>query len=172
MAKRVVPVSENKKRFTKREREQRLAAERALATKPISVRCPGWLDEIGKKEWRRLVREAREIGLLGNLDVGALAICCDCYSKYVTATSKINETTLVGVHTNRAGEKNLVVNPFVRVAQGYADRYRQYCVELGLTPSSRLKMTTRLRVETDEPQEPTAFEQMFGNVVPIRREAK
>lgn len=142
MPRQVIPVNFNKKHLTKEEKERRSSNEQALRPRTDKVRCPSWLGREAKKEWRRLVGELKEIGLLSNLDVSTLAICCDAYSKYIAATQKINDTTLVGVHTNKAGAKNLVVNPYVMVAQKYADQYKKFCVELGLTPSARMRMTT------------------------------
>lgn len=150
MAKQVIPVEFNKKRFTIAEREKRLAAEQALQARSDKIRCPSWLDDDAKKEWRRLVHELKEIGLLTNLDQSSLAICCDCYSKYMAATNKINDTMLVGVHTNKHGAKNLVVNPYVMVAQKYADMYKKYCVEIGLTPNARMRMTTAAQAEPEK----------------------
>lgn len=160
MARQVIPVEFNKKRFTKKEKESRLAAERKLKGNANRIRCPSWLDEEAKKEWRRLVKELKELNLISNLDTGALAMCCDAYSKYVLATSKINDTILVGVHTNKAGAKNLIVNPYVMVAQKYADMYKKYCAEFGLTPASRYKFTLPKQEEKEE----TPFDRMFGGV--------
>jgi P27 family predicted phage terminase small subunit len=142
MAKQVVPIDKNKKNFTKAEKEKRQNAERALQAKSDKIKCPEWLDAIGQEEWQRLEEELKELGLLTNLDQAAMAIACDCYSKYIQATTKIDETALVGTHTNKGGAKNLVINPYVHVAQRYADMYKKYCTELGLTPAARLKMTT------------------------------
>lgn len=150
MARQVVPIDKNKKHLTTAEKERRGAAEKVMGeAPPIKTAPPAWLDETAKKEWRRLIKECKAMGILSTLDMGALAICCDAYSKYKAATEKINDTTLVGTHTNKFGAKNLVINPFVMVAQKYSDTYKKYATDLGLTPAARMRMTT---INTPEPE--------------------
>ena len=150
MARQVVPIDKNKKHLTTAEKERRGAAEKVMGeAPPIKTAPPAWLDETAKKEWRRLIKECKAMGILSTLDMGALAICCDAYSKYKAATEKINDTTLVAAHTNKFGAKNLVINPFVMVAQKYSDTYKKYATDLGLTPAARMRMTT---INTPEPE--------------------
>jgi len=150
MPRNVIPVNFNRKHLTTEEKEKRSRNENALKARSDKIRCPSWLDKEARKEWRRLVGELKEMGLLTNLDTSALAICCDAYAKYMDATKKINDTNLVGVHTNKAGAKNLVINPYVMVAQKYADQYKKYCVEIGLTPNARMRMTTTAKAEPEK----------------------
>jgi P27 family predicted phage terminase small subunit len=150
MPRQVVSINKNKKHLTKAEKTKRGAAEKVMGeAPPIKTTPPAWLDETAKKEWRRLIKECKAMGILSTLDMGALAICCDAYSKYMAATLKINDTTLVGTHTNKSGAKNLVINPFVMVAQKYSDTYKKYATDLGLTPAARMRMTT---INTPEPE--------------------
>jgi len=150
MPRQVVSINKNKKHLTKAEKTKRGAAEKVMGeAPPIKTAPPAWLDETAKKEWRRLIKECKAMGILSTLDMGALAICCDAYSKYMAATLKINDTTLVGTHTNKSGAKNLVINPFVMVAQKYSDTYKKYATDLGLTPAARMRMTTTHSAEPE-----------------------
>ncbi len=46
--------------------------------KPESrAKCPTWLKDEGRQEWRRLASELDYLGLLTNLDTTALALYCD-----------------------------------------------------------------------------------------------
>ena len=150
MPRQVVSINKNKKHLTKAEKTKRGAAEKVMGeAPPIKTTPPAWLDETAKKEWRRLIKECKAMGILSTLDMGAMAICCDAYSKYMAATLKINDTTLVGTHTNKSGAKNLVINPFVMVAQKYSDTYKKYATDLGLTPAARMRMTTTHSAEPE-----------------------
>lgn len=150
MPRQVVSINKNKKHLTKAEKTKRGAAEKVMGeAPPIKTAPPAWLDETAKKEWRRLIKECKAMGILSTLDMGAMAICCDAYSKYMAATLKINDTTLVGTHTNKSGAKNLVINPFVMVAQKYSDTYKKYATDLGLTPAARMRITTTYSAEPE-----------------------
>ena len=150
MPRQVVSINKNKKHLTKAEKTKRGAAEKVMGeAPPIKTAPPAWLDETAKKEWRRLIKECKAMGILSTLDMGAMAICCDAYSKYMAATLKINDTTFVGTHTNKSGAKNLVINPFVMVAQKYSDTYKKYATDLGLTPAARMRITTTYSAEPE-----------------------
>lgn len=128
----------NKSRYTKAEIERRREAE----IKPPSdnIECPKWLKGEAKKEWYRLADDLQEIGLLTNVDVGALAICCDAYGKYVSASRKIKQNELLVEYSNAAGKTNNVANPLIQISAKYADIYKKYMTEFGLSPSARARL--------------------------------
>lgn len=162
MPRNVVTVEQIKKHLTKKEKEQRKKAEERLKIAKDKLKPPNWLDEIAKKEFKRIVKEMDSIELLTNIDVAALAIVCDAYSKYVQASEAINKTNLLVKYTNKGGNTNYIENPYVKVATKYAEMYKKYCVEIGLTPASRLRMTVTQSEEIDEEKE--KLKNMFGDI--------
>jgi P27 family predicted phage terminase small subunit len=141
----------NKGRYTKAELERRRDAE----IKPDSdnIRCPSWLKGEGKKEWERIAGELEELGLLTNIDIGSLAICCDAYGKYVVATRQIKNKELLLEHVNAAGKRNMVANPIINIAVKYADLYKKYMTEFGLSPSARARLLAPKDGADDEDDE-------------------
>jgi P27 family predicted phage terminase small subunit len=148
----------NKNRLTKEEINKRLEGE--IKPNTDKVKSPDWLDETARKEWDRVVDELIELGLMTNVDVSALGIYCDTYSKYVQATEALNSGELVVEHTNKSGATNLVPSPFINIQNKYADIIKKFLAEFGLTPSARAK----LALPKKEEREPTPEEKMFGDV--------
>lgn len=148
----------NKNRMTKEQIEQRLEGE--IKPNTDKVKCPYWLDDIAADEWDRIVDELIELGLMTNVDVSALGVYCDCYSKYVQATKKLEETGLTTEFTNKSGATNVVPSPYVNIQNKYGDMLKKYLTEFGLTPSARAK----LAIPKKEDKKPTAEEEMFGEV--------
>ena len=84
----------------KAEIEKRTSTEENIKPSINKVKYPDWLDDSAKKEWRRIITELKKLKLVTNIDVAALAICCDAYSKYVKATGDINKVGLLISYTN------------------------------------------------------------------------
>lgn len=131
---------DGKKHLTKAEIEARKVAEEKIKPKKGAIKCPAWLDPEAKKYWKVISKELQGIDLLTNVDVGALAICCDAYSKFVQATEEIEKHGMMVVYTNKGGQKNVVANPYVAVANKYSEIYKKYCGDFGLTPVARVKI--------------------------------
>ena len=149
-----------RKHLTKAEIEKRTFTEENLKPATNKVTCPAWLDDSAKKEWRRIITELKKLELVSNIDVAALAISCDAYSKYVKATSDINKVGLLVSYTNKGGNKNIIPNPLIGVATKYSEIYKKYCNEFGLTPNSRIKLTVNKEFEKEDPLAARGF----GNV--------
>ena len=160
MGRKVVPLAVNKKNLTKAEIEARKKAEAKLQPNKDKIKCPRWLGREAKKEWRRVREELEELGLLTNIDITALAIYCDAFSKLLQANEEIESRGMFVEYTNNDGATNTIENPAVRTANRYADLIRKMCGEFGLTPSARCKLTLPKQEEKEE----TPFDRMFGGV--------
>lgn len=160
MGRKVVPIAVNKKNLTKAEIEARRKAEAKLQPNKDKIKCPSWLDKVAKKEWRRVRKELEDLNLLTNVDITALAIYCDAYSKLLQANEEIETSGMFVEYTNKAGATNVIENPAVKTANKYADLIRKMCGEFGLTPSARCKLTLPKQEEKKE----TPFDRMFGDV--------
>lgn len=139
-----------KKHLTKAEIQKRTNAEESLAPKTDKIKFPDWLESAAKDEWNRIIKELKRLKLVSNIDVAALAICCDAYSKYKKATTDINKVGLLVTYTNKGGNKNIIPNPLINVATKYSDIYKKYCVDFGMTPSSRIKLSINKGVNEEE----------------------
>lgn len=103
-------------------------------TKPAHPPTPHWLSAAAKKEWRKIVPELYQIGLLKIVDVKGMEAYCTCYAKW----REVSEKTKIGVMTAASGY--VYANPLINVELKYAKEMRGWMAELGLTPASRSRI--------------------------------
>jgi P27 family predicted phage terminase small subunit len=109
---------------------------------------PEHLGPVAQAEWQRLAPELHRIGVLTMADRATMAAYCQIYERWVYAEKYIQEQlVMVDKPTGR-----LVTNPLVRIAARSLDLMLRYMVELGLTPSSRVKLATGT-IPVDDPLE-------------------
>lgn len=102
--------------------------------------CPGHLDAKAKTEWKRVSKELLAVGLLTSVDRAALAAYCACWSRWVAAELKIQQTDTVVV----SPKGYPIQNPYVGIANRSLELMAKFLTEFGLTPASR----TRLSVDS------------------------
>lgn len=120
-------------------------------------RPPDWLiDDVAKKEWRRIVKELEKINLVGNLDRNNLGGYCNAFANYVKATNILKEQTY---YIDRETRNGIIVvkNPMVDIQKGYAEEMRRFAALCGLTIDSRLKAAATRTSKTQ-----TSIEDKFG----------
>lgn len=101
------------------------------------ARRPMWLTSEAKKEWARIAPILKNMNILTAADQIALAVYCQAYADYIEAQKIIQENGITYEYTNKAGITNIVARPEVLIAQKNAEIIRKFCIEFGLTPSSR-----------------------------------
>lgn len=112
-------------------------------------RPPAELSDAAKKEWRSLGRKLLNLGIISEIDVGAFAVFCQAWARWLDAEA--NLTKYGPVLTVKGG---LRLSPYIRIAESAMAYILKAGPEFGLTPSSRV----RLHVDkpTDEAQEEAA----------------
>ena len=101
-------------------------------------RCPDWLEDDAKKEWKRLGKVLAEMGMLTNLDMMAFAGYCQAYARWKGAEEFITQHGQV---------------PQVAIAQTNLKIMLKFCEQFGLTPSARSRIVGEengAEKETDE----------------------
>jgi P27 family predicted phage terminase small subunit len=118
--------------------------------------APDHLTPAARREWDRVIEQTVSLGIMTELDRGALAAYCQAYGRWVsaeTALARMAEKDLVTeglILRTKAG--NLIQNPLVGAAnKAMADMVR-YAAEFGLTPSAR----TRVVASPDDEDDPFA----------------
>ena len=154
------PPAEQRGNLTVLTMQTRAAEEESVSTgKNQLKRPPDWLiDDVAKKEWRRIVKELEKIGLIGNLDRNNLGGYCNAFANYVKATNILKEQTYYIDRETRNGVI-VVKNPMVDIQRTYADEMRRFASLCGLTIDSRLKTAA---VKTDKTREDIT--KKFGNI--------
>ncbi|WP_236595990.1 phage terminase small subunit P27 family [Paenibacillus sp. EPM92] len=142
--------SGNKSKLSKAQIKARQEAEDAIKPASDNILRPTWLDAVGKKMWESIMEELAAVDLITNVDVYALALACDAYSKYVKASKDIKKEGLVVEHKNAIGAVNKVPNPNVAIAQKYATQFKSFCSEFGLSPAARARLAKPKDDEDDE----------------------
>lgn len=105
---------------------------------------PGHLTDAARVEWDRVVVEVVALGLLSNLDRGALAAYCQAYGRWSAAETALARMAAKDTVTDgliiRTRSGNIIQNPLVGAAnKAMADMVRN-AAEFGLTPSARTRV--------------------------------
>lgn len=103
---------------------------------------PEWLDTEAKTEWDRQVTELSTLGLVSNLDRGALVVVCEAWSDFVAAAELVRGSKRIAVTSNG----NIIQHPAVGMKNTAAQIYLKACAEFGMTPAART------RVEAVQPE--------------------
>jgi P27 family predicted phage terminase small subunit len=88
-------------------------------------------------EWRRLAPMLRQIRQITEADRGALIALCLEWARYITATRKVAELGLIVKTPNGYP----IQNPYLAIATKALSGCNKLWPELGLTPSSRARVS-------------------------------
>jgi len=114
--------------------------------KPVAPKCPTFLSLIAKLHWGYLARRLEPLGLLTELDVGALAGVCQAWAQYREAT----EFMIKHGSVYRTPGGVLTQVPQVSIARAALAAYMKGCAEFGLSPQSRTHIKVQPAGEDDE----------------------
>ena len=120
---------------------------RRIAPKP-----PASLGRIAAAHWRRIVPGLQRLDLLKEEDQGALAILCETWETFITATKDVRDNGQT--QTLESGRK--LANPSVAIANAAAREYRAYCGQFGLTPSAEMALGVADDGRDNDPDNPFA----------------
>lgn len=101
-------------------------------------RCPAWLEEEAKKEWKRMAKQLEQLGILTEIDMAAFAGYCQAYARWKEAEEYISEHGVV----MKAPSGYCQQVPQVSIAQTYLKIMNRFCEQFGLTPSARSRIVT------------------------------
>lgn len=99
-------------------------------------RCPEWLEDDAKKEWKRLGKVLAEMGMLTEIDRASFAGYCQAYARWKGAEEFITR------HGDIVRTPNgyLQQVPQVSIAQTNLKIMLKFCEQFGLTPSARSRL--------------------------------
>jgi P27 family predicted phage terminase small subunit len=106
------------------------------------MRAPRHLNTIAKAEWRRVMHELANVGLLTVVDRAALAAYCQAWAEWVQAEQELERNGRV-LTTDKG---YAYPSPWVAIRNNALDAMRKFAVEFGMTPSSR----SRVKVQATE----------------------
>ena len=117
-------------------------------------RCPSWLEDEAKKEWKRMSKQMEQLGILTEIDMAAFAGYCQAYARWKEAEEFISQ------HGSMVRTPNgyLQQVPQVSIAQTNQKIMLKFCEQFGLTPSSR----SRIVASTDGESSGDEMEELLG----------
>jgi len=125
----------SKKNYSKNELIQKKAEEKAATEnfESIQMTPPSWLDDMGKREYRRVINQLQKLHIT-SLDMTALSFYCNAYSKYRQASEDIDDR---GLYIDDEMSKK---NPSMSIMESMSKEVRSYVSSLGMTLDSRMKL--------------------------------
>jgi len=113
---------------------------------PIAPKCPKHLGKEAKKQWKLLAPELERIGLLTKIDGATFAAACQAYDRWVQAEKWIQKTGFF----NKTPNGSVQISPALSIANRAMDQLRKFCSELGMTPTSRARISIKPESDEDE----------------------
>ena len=105
--------------------------------------CPAHLNPSAKAEWKRLVQELEAIGILTRIDRAVLAGYCQAWGRWVEAERKLAESPPL----LRTPAGYVQLSHWLTIANREREFMLRYMTELGLTPSSRTRLSVQPPVQ-------------------------
>lgn len=160
MSKPRKPIDMQKAHNTILEKRNKKQEEQYVITGNNQLKTPPkWLvNDVAKKEWRRIVKELNKIEIIGNLDYANLAGYCNAYANYIKAIEAFENQEYCIERETRTGTI-VVRNPMVDVQMIYAAEMRRFASLCGLTIDSRLKAAVTKKNKKDK-----ELEEKFGAI--------
>ncbi len=118
---------------------------------------PEELSEDAKKEWVRVVPELDRLGMLTTIDRTALSAYCQAFGRWMQAERKLAQMAardpVFDGMLIRTTNRNFIQNPMVGIANKAMADVMRYCVEFGMTPSARSRITATPRATEEDSTE-------------------
>lgn len=108
-------------------------------------RCPNWLEDEAKKEWKRMAKQLEHLGILTEIDMAAFSGYCQAYARWKEAEEFITKHGTI-VKTPSGYWQQV---PQVSIAQTYLKIMNKFCEQFGLTPSSRTRINAEINKVTE-----------------------
>lgn len=147
-------LTENKTgRISNEEKEARQESEKRISDMtPISVTPPEWLDDIARKEYKRIVPLLQELPV-ASLDLSLVATYCQAYSDYQQANERLKDEPAIieTAHGTKINQNHTIKRDSFNVINSITPK-------LGMTIDSRLKIFTPKKEEKADP-----FKEMFSD---------
>jgi len=112
----------------------------------VGLIAPNDLNEWGVKLWDDVMSEYSKIGLITKVDMASLMAVCMEWGIYCEACDIVSSQGLQ-VSDDKG---NLQVNPARRIANDAFKNYKSMCIEFGMTPASRTKISAPEQTMNDQ----------------------
>lgn len=119
---------------------------------------PKGMSKAARREWRNIVPELQEVGVLSVVDGKALAAYCESYALWEQACKEYQKfgITFREMYTTKDGAEivgEIKANPAVAIANQAAKTMKAFLIEFGLTPASRRNLKIEKKQGDENPME-------------------
>lgn len=121
---------------------------RTVKAKPGAPGAPTWLSTEAKAEWKRVVPELDELGILSTVDRAVLAAYCDAWAKFVLVSKALSDGRDLLAQDARSDRPSK--NPLWQVYRDASTLLERLARAVGATPVARLRMTVPEAPDDDE----------------------
>lgn len=126
--------------------------------RPISPKCPAWLNREAKRLWKKLMPELERLGLMTIINGPAFEAVCQSYATWVHCEKYLEKHGLTLDLERHDKEGNVIgtyvqQRPEVAIGQKALQAMKAFCTEFGLTPASMSRISTGRGAEDDDPME-------------------
>jgi P27 family predicted phage terminase small subunit len=101
-------------------------------------------DKVASAEWVRVVKLLKDASVVSTAERSILLALCQQWSRYLDASKQVKDKGMVVRGTNGGP----MVNPYLKISDVALAQCNRMWVELGLTPSSRSKVS-RIKEQGD-----------------------
>jgi len=102
---------------------------------PTVPSCPPHLSEDAKREWERVAPLLEKLGLLSEIDRGALALYCQAWGRWLEAEEALKKYGVMVKSPNGFPMQS----PYLALANKAMEQMRAMLTEFGMSPSSRTR---------------------------------
>ena len=127
---------------------------------PKKIKCPTHLDDLAKKEWKRILKVMENENIEFNAkDLKVLEGYCTNYANWLIFEEKAKEAGYLIFSSNGYPQQH----PYCQLAKNAQTQYLSFMKELGLTPASRARMNKNKNASLTEEysEEDKEMEAMF-----------
>lgn len=107
--------------------------------------APAHLSDAARAEWDRLAGPLIEIGLITTADVACFAAYCESFARWSEAEIQLRQQGTIVKSANGFP----IQSPYLSVINSALKQMHVYAAELGLTPSSRSRVTKEAPAKAD-----------------------
>jgi P27 family predicted phage terminase small subunit len=103
----------------------------------LGATMPEGLSPKAAEHWPKIAAQLERVGVLTQMDAQALALYCEAFSNWRTATDALAKSGMVV----RAPSGYPMPNPYLAIQHRASEQLRKLLIEFGMTPSSRSKVS-------------------------------
>ena len=101
--------------------------------------CPMHLGAAAKKEWKRITPKLKDLGVISQIDMAALAAYCNAYGRWVDSEKILKSMGSSGlIHETDTGYQQMSV--YLQISNRAVEQMFKFLTEFGMSPSSRTRI--------------------------------